>query len=165
MCHYKRLQIKVNVCEFDFLISKVEQEEVRLYVRRNVLLFRTQTETPLDSSKVYKHIKVLSRMQKNYFVSITCSCNTFTVNQSHSCGVVPQQQCVFYITCLCFSTQPCTKDDECCSDQMCAWGQCTVNATRGTEGTICQGQSDCRPDLCCAFQRGELETSSQTAFY
>ncbi|XP_054632812.1 dickkopf-related protein 3-like [Dunckerocampus dactyliophorus] len=48
---------------------------------------------------------------------------------------------------------PCTKDEECCSRQMCVWGQCTINATEGTEGTICQGQSDCRPDLCCAFQR------------
>ncbi|XP_061825741.1 dickkopf-related protein 3b isoform X2 [Nerophis lumbriciformis] len=48
---------------------------------------------------------------------------------------------------------PCTKDEECCSKQTCVWGQCTVNATQGTEGTICQGQSDCRPDLCCAFQR------------
>ncbi|XP_015250936.1 PREDICTED: dickkopf-related protein 3-like [Cyprinodon variegatus] len=48
---------------------------------------------------------------------------------------------------------PCTKDEECCSDQMCVWGQCTANAIQGTAGTICQGQSDCSTDLCCAFQR------------
>lgn len=55
----------------------------------------------------------------------------------------------------CGHVQPCSKDEECCSDQTCVWGQCTVNATSGTEGTICQGQSDCRSDLCCAFQPGE----------
>ncbi|XP_077451861.1 dickkopf-related protein 3b isoform X1 [Stigmatopora argus] len=48
---------------------------------------------------------------------------------------------------------PCTKNEECCSSQMCVWGQCTVNATEGTEGTICQNQNDCKLDLCCAFQR------------
>ncbi|XP_058500324.1 dickkopf-related protein 3b [Solea solea] len=56
------------------------------------------------------------------------------------------------LPCL-ITDMPCSKDEECCSDQMCVWGQCTVNATRGTEGTICQGQNDCRDDLCCAFQR------------
>lgn len=64
--------------------------------------------------------------------------------------------------CICVHTQPCTKDEECCSDQMCVWGQCTVNVTRGTEGTICQGQSDCRPDLCCAFQPGNSESNKKT---
>ncbi|XP_077372445.1 dickkopf-related protein 3b isoform X2 [Festucalex cinctus] len=48
---------------------------------------------------------------------------------------------------------PCTKNEECCSSQLCVWGQCTVNATEGTEGTICQDQNDCKLDLCCAFQR------------
>ncbi|XP_049580233.1 dickkopf-related protein 3b [Syngnathus scovelli] len=48
---------------------------------------------------------------------------------------------------------PCTKNEECCSSQLCVWGQCTVDAIEGTEGTICQGQNDCRMDLCCAFQR------------
>uniref|UniRef100_A0A3Q3INU1 Dickkopf N-terminal cysteine-rich domain-containing protein n=1 Tax=Monopterus albus TaxID=43700 RepID=A0A3Q3INU1_MONAL len=72
------------------------------------------------------------------------------------CG--DQKYCLYEIEnskCLpCIPTDmPCTKDEECCSDQMCVWGQCTVNATKGTEGTICQGQSDCRSDLCCAFQR------------
>ncbi|XP_067091140.1 dickkopf-related protein 3-like [Osmerus mordax] len=47
----------------------------------------------------------------------------------------------------------CNKDEECCSDSMCVWGQCTVNATRGAAGSICQYQSDCRPLHCCAFQR------------
>uniref|UniRef100_A0A8C8DBT9 Dickkopf WNT signaling pathway inhibitor 3 n=1 Tax=Oryzias sinensis TaxID=183150 RepID=A0A8C8DBT9_9TELE len=51
------------------------------------------------------------------------------------------------------SDMPCRKDEECCSTQMCVWGQCTANVSRGTEGTICQGQNDCRPKLCCAFQR------------
>nr|XP_020460129.1 dickkopf-related protein 3-like isoform X2 [Monopterus albus] len=77
------------------------------------------------------------------------------------CG--DQKYCLYEIEnskCLpCIPTDmPCTKDEECCSDQMCVWGQCTVNATKGTEGTICQGQSDCRSDLCCAFQRGKGES-------
>lgn len=83
-------------------------------------------------------------------------------NMDHECMVDEDcgelQYCLYEIEnskCLpCIPTDmPCTKDEECCSDQMCVWGQCTVNTTSGEEGTICQDQTDCRPDLCCAFQR------------
>ncbi|XP_023695349.1 dickkopf-related protein 3-like [Paramormyrops kingsleyae] len=50
----------------------------------------------------------------------------------------------------------CTKDEECCGAQLCVWGQCTENATKGTAGSICQYQSNCSAELCCAYHEGLL---------
>ncbi|XP_071344624.1 dickkopf-related protein 3a [Trachinotus anak] len=50
----------------------------------------------------------------------------------------------------------CTKDKECCGEQLCMWGQCTQNATKGEAGSTCQYQTDCSPDLCCALHKALL---------
>ncbi|KAM8762796.1 dickkopf-related protein 3a [Acanthopagrus schlegelii] len=47
----------------------------------------------------------------------------------------------------------CTKDEECCGEQLCVWGQCSQNATKGEAGSTCQYQTDCSSDLCCALHK------------
>uniref|UniRef100_A0A8K9UR94 Dickkopf WNT signaling pathway inhibitor 3a n=1 Tax=Oncorhynchus mykiss TaxID=8022 RepID=A0A8K9UR94_ONCMY len=37
---------------------------------------------------------------------------------------------------------PCKKD-ECCTGQLCVWGQCSQNTTKREAGSICQYQSNC----------------------
>ncbi|KAA0724490.1 Dickkopf-related protein 3 [Triplophysa tibetana] len=50
----------------------------------------------------------------------------------------------------------CIKDEECCGEQLCVWGVCAHNRSKGQSGTICQYQSDCSPQHCCAFHKALL---------
>ncbi|XP_061599222.1 dickkopf-related protein 3a [Cololabis saira] len=50
----------------------------------------------------------------------------------------------------------CTKDVQCCGEQLCVWGQCSQNATKGEAGSTCRYQTDCSSDLCCAFHKALL---------
>ncbi|KAM4573369.1 dickkopf-related protein 3b [Odontesthes bonariensis] len=116
---------------------------------RTQVLDRTDKETNNRTGE--SHLSHVHMEVSGHWNSVNHECMV-----DEDCGDL--KYCLYEIEnskCLpCIPTDmPCSKDEECCSDQLCVWGQCTVNATKATEGTICQGQSDCRSDLCCAFQR------------
>lgn len=88
---------------------------------------------------------------------------TISVLEMHGCASVSWKTRMKYVfwnilSCLkplyvLYSPQTCTKDEECCAGHLCVWGQC-ANSTKGEAGTLCQYQSDCKEEFCCAFHKG-----------
>ncbi|XP_058016130.1 dickkopf-related protein 3 [Ahaetulla prasina] len=50
----------------------------------------------------------------------------------------------------------CSRDVECCGQQLCVWGECIQAVSKGENGTICENQHDCNLGLCCAFTKDLL---------
>ncbi|XP_012690114.1 dickkopf-related protein 3a [Clupea harengus] len=75
-----------------------------------------------------------------------CEKGTYCLYETHRSQCLPCKEL----------DRSCSKDEECCSGHLCIWGQCSQNATKGERGSICQHQSDCCPDLCCAVHKALL---------
>ncbi|XP_056121782.1 dickkopf-related protein 3a [Rhinichthys klamathensis goyatoka] len=75
-----------------------------------------------------------------------CEKGRFCLYETHSSKCLPCKQL----------DATCSKDEECCAGQLCVWGQCARNSSKGDAGTICQYQRDCKEEFCCAFHKALL---------
>ncbi|XP_076012163.1 dickkopf-related protein 3a [Genypterus blacodes] len=117
-----------------------------------------QTDSGLVTVNESVHTTEAAEQETNNISALT---NGLGNDVEHAC--VTAEDCEKGKYCLsekCFPCKeldvPCTKDEQCCGKQLCVWGQCSQNVTTGEEGSTCQLQSDCNPDLCCAFHSALL---------
>ncbi|RXN17621.1 dickkopf-related 3-like protein [Labeo rohita] len=90
-------------------------------------------------------IYLAERINKECIIDEDCEKGSYCLYETQSSKCLPCKH----------TDATCTKNEECCAGQLCVWGQC-ANSTKGEAGTICQYQSDCKEEFCCAFHKALL---------
>uniref|UniRef100_A0A9J8CAS9 Dickkopf WNT signaling pathway inhibitor 3b n=1 Tax=Cyprinus carpio carpio TaxID=630221 RepID=A0A9J8CAS9_CYPCA len=121
-----------------------ESSKSLLHGRNFPASFHNETTTEIKVGNQTVHL--IERIDKECMIDEDCGDSSFCLYELITSKCVPCQTI----------NMECTKDVECCGDQLCVWGVCAQNRTKGQSGTICQDQSDCSPQHCCAFHKALL---------
>ncbi|KAJ1177453.1 hypothetical protein NDU88_002708 [Pleurodeles waltl] len=127
----------------------------------------TETKVGNETVLIHQEIDKLTDNQTGstmYSESVISSVKGGEGRRNHEClidedcGVSKYCQIsTFEYKCInCKSQEKCSRDGECCDEEVCAWGFCTNAISKGENGTLCETQQDCNAGLCCAVQPNSL---------
>lgn len=126
--------------------------EIKVGNRTIQLIERINKETDNKTGKTHFSRTLIQNTERWNEVDHECMIDEDCGDGSFCLYEIVTSKCVPCQT----TNMECTKDVECCGDQLCVWGVCAQNKTKGQSGTICQNQNDCSPQHCCAFHKALL---------
>ncbi|XP_051579641.1 dickkopf-related protein 3-like isoform X2 [Myxocyprinus asiaticus] len=127
-------------------VHQMDNESAKSSLNPHNVSSHLQNESSIEITAGNQSMYIIERTNKECVIDEDCEKGGYCLYETHSSKCLPCKQL----------DATCTKDEECCAGQLCVWGQCSNNSTKGEAGTICQYQSDCKEELCCAFHKALL---------